>query len=95
MTNKEALEIVTSYIPKDEPMNARDRKAFAMAIKALEQKPKTVKGEWISEIVDAEDWKGTKIRCYQPTSCSVCHKPCAIEYPFCPRCGAKMEADNG
>ncbi len=42
MTNEEVIEILESYMPKDEPMNARDRDAFRLAIlsmKVLDKKP--------------------------------------------------------
>lgn len=39
MTSEEASRTIESYMPKDEPMNAKDREAFFMAIKALKQEP--------------------------------------------------------
>ena len=39
MTNEEAIREIESYMPKDEPMNAKDREAFFMAIAALRAKP--------------------------------------------------------
>ena len=39
MTREEAIRIIESYIPKDEPMNAKDREAFFMAIKSVKQEP--------------------------------------------------------
>ena len=48
-------------------------------------------GEWISELVKKCDWKGNKQSYYQPISCSLCHEPQAIKYPYCPACGARMD----
>ena len=40
MTKEErAIKILYSYLPKDEPMNVKDREAFFVAIEALKQKP--------------------------------------------------------
>ena len=36
---EEMIKIIKSYMPKDEPMNEKDRQAFEMAIKALEKEP--------------------------------------------------------
>ena len=47
-------------------------------------------GEWISEKVDGEDWKGCKRQYYQPISCSKCHSPNHYKSAYCPNCGAKM-----
>ena len=53
--------------------------ALDLAIKALEQQPKT--GRWI--------WKSGKMIDY--CSCSVCKKgQWEIEWNYCPNCGAKM-----
>ncbi len=43
MTSEEIIEILESYMPKDEPMNAKDRDAFRLAIlsiKVLNMKPR-------------------------------------------------------
>lgn len=42
MTNKEAVKILISYLPKDEPYNTEDREAFFMAVRLLEQEPKII-----------------------------------------------------
>lgn len=91
MTNEEAIEIL-----KNEFSECRDtisvyaekrKKAFDMAINALEQKPKI--GYWIEEDV----FDGELV--YR---CSECGEPFWLEsgtpkdneYNFCPKCGAKM-----
>lgn len=50
------------------------------------------RGEWISELVEKEDWKGRKRQYFNPCSCSICHEPSPIHsnYNYCPHCGAKM-----
>lgn len=58
----------------------------ANLLESLEQEP----GQWISEKVDGEDWKGCKRQYYQPISCSKCHSPNHYKSPYCPHCGAKM-----
>ena len=80
MTREEALEVMKAY--KD----AVKIEAFDVAIKALEEPS----GEWISELVDGEDWKGCKRQYYQPISCSKCHSPSFYKSTYCPNCGAKM-----
>jgi len=53
-------------------------------------------GEWISEIIKAQDWKGRARDYYQPHSCSICHKPdpCQGVSNYCPNCGAKMDGNE-
>ena len=55
--------------------------ALDMAIKALEQEPKT--GHWIEEFVDTEG----EVR----FTCSCCGKYQLFGTDFCYNCGAKME----
>ena len=69
---------------------------FDMAIKALEQEPKT--GHWIET---HDDW-GNGIITDRKYKCSVCHgkhidpemgewhEVFDYKYPFCPNCGVKM-----
>ena len=52
--------------------------------------PKVKIGEWVSEKVDGEDWKGCKRQYYQPISCSKCHSPNHYKSIYCPNCGARM-----
>ena len=64
-----------------------------MAIKALEQEPKT--GHWIYQGVDI----GSNDEAYPCYECSNCNEisyilPEEIDYNFCPYCGAKMESDE-
>ena len=64
------------YMPKEWliPMN----NALDMAIKDLEQKPKT--GHWIDrDVYDADRWK-----------CSECGRTEPYKENYCPKCGAKM-----
>jgi len=70
--------------------------AYSMAIKALEQEPKT--GHWIER---HDDW-GNGIITDRKYKCSICHgkhidpetgewhEVFDYKYPFCPNCGAKM-----
>ncbi len=53
-------------------------------------KPYLDYGQWISEKVDGEDWKGCKKQFYQPISCSKCHSPSYYKSNYCPNCGIKM-----
>lgn len=53
-------------------------------------KPYLEHGEWISEKVDKEDWKGYKRQYYQPISCSKCHSPNYYKSTYCPNCGRRM-----
>lgn len=56
-------------------------------------KPYPEYGEWVSEKVDGEDWKGCKRQYYQPISCSKCHSPNHYKSIYCPNCGAKMQEE--
>ena len=93
MTSAEAVNRLKSDIYEyadfqDNPNEDEFWEAFDMAIKALEQEPKT--GHWIysravntGEIVFSE--------------CSVCgngESGCALRMNYCPNCGAKMEAEE-
>lgn len=84
MTREDAIDIIKSECYVFNPLNF-DRStmintALDIAIKALEQEPKT--GHWIVEV-----WNNKEHR-----TCSVCqilvdYEPC---YHYCPYCGAKM-----
>ena len=69
------------------PLDSEYIEAYEMAIKALEQEPKT--GHWI----ECDGWDGDVY--YE---CSVCSEPFVLIdgtptdnlYNYCPNCGAKM-----
>lgn len=112
MTNEEAIKIIRNEylcVDKDCDIEKSCRKcpyamptkepileAYNMAIKALEQEPKT--GHWIER---HDDW-GNGIITDRRYKCSVCHgkhidtetgewhEVFDYKYPFCPNCGAKM-----
>lgn len=84
MTNAELIEL----LKKEDPNKETDLKITC----GMTELVPLVRGKWVSEIVEAEDWKGSKRKYFQSTSCSVCHKPSAMEFDYCPHCGAKMES---
>lgn len=96
MTKKDAIDIIKSECYVFNPLNF-DRStmvntALDMAVKALEQEPKT--GHWITKI--KSDLRGDM----WPTNpkCSECggepyYSNTIYNYKFCPYCGAKM-AEN-
>lgn len=75
----------------------QDFEAFDMAIKALEQEPKT--GHWI--FAGEENEEETKSGNFRYVCSECCHSDVhakTTEVPYCWYCGAKMaetEADNG
>ena len=71
------------YMPKEWliPMN----NALDMAIKELEQEPRT--GHWI--YIGNSGVNGLKI-----CKCSNCKKKTYGSHKFCPNCGAKMEGEE-
>lgn len=86
ITNKEAIEIITRN--KDGLKKAEEAglliiepclyEAFEVAIKALEQEPRT--GKWIEHFDESGKW-------YE---CDQCHTDWGGAVNFCPNCGAKM-----
>ena len=92
MTKDEAVfwlkQIKEQYIKGgDEEFDCCRKEAIDMAIEALDEEY----GEWISEMVEGEDWKGCKRHYYQPISCSKCHSPNHCKSIYCPKCGRKMK----
>lgn len=81
MSREEAIEVIKSECYVFNPLNfdrsTRINTALDMAVKALEQEPKT--GHWIfDEILDRNYY------------CSEC-KSMGVDYwDYCPYCGAKM-----
>lgn len=86
MTREEAIEILQGAIKKPNTKDGYLGQAIDMAIKALEQEPKT--GHWIEQI-DHEENCRTLI-------CSNCDRPALHDgdsiwkHKFCPHCGARM-----
>ena len=84
MTREEAKRVLEFDL--DHKHNNESKEALRMAIKALEQEPKT--GHWIEQI-DHEENCRTLI-------CSNCDRPALHDedsiwkHKFCPHCGAKM-----
>ncbi len=85
MTREEAINFLKGYLD-EEVYTEKCRNAHEMAIKALEQEPKT--GHWIGE---PNNW----------LRCSECgkHYPHTSIYKiqgsnYCPNCGAKMESEG-
>jgi len=83
MTREEAIkELSVTYLGDSE----RIIEAKKLAIKSLEQEPKT--GHWIYD--RARDWDG---ECKY--ECSECGRGSDVDYAFCQYCGAKMESGEG
>lgn len=93
MTREKAIEVIKAYRDKLTHSVSNqldgDIEAFDMAIKALEQEPKT--GHWIAQDIH---------NCHTDFRCSECGyihsfmhlygKPTA-DYTYCPNCGAEMK----
>lgn len=91
MTREEAISILKSFkITGD-----RNHEAFDMAIKALEQEPKTKTGHWIladeqnKEDVENDNYRFICSEC----QCSDIHAK-GTKVPYCWKCGAKMEVEE-
>ena len=84
------LNVEASYIEEDVGNGKEILEAYDMAIKALEQQPKT--GRWI-EVTDKTDRLGNGIWYHK---CSICENEDSGwgEYKYCPNCGAKMEVET-
>ena len=93
MTREEAIDLLDNLIGMIEDNHNSDYDtAFKMAIKALEQEPKT--GHWI-----LNDYQGVQAVGYLTYHCSECGREISSkyhgkisllkEYPYC-HCGAKM-----
>ena len=86
MNREEAISIMNVIVHMLEPQYDTDRieDAVDMAIKALEQEPKT--GYWMHWISHYEE--DEKVGWYE---CDRCHTERAFKTKFCPDCGAKMQ----
>lgn len=83
MTNEQAIEVLNMV----EAHGSLVIQAKEMAIKALEQEPKT--GTWRKDIDNSRRWD--RVRFY----CSECGNWQTYgETGFCPNCGAKMESEG-
>ena len=91
MIREEVIEVIKAY--KDKLNNSAsnqldgDIEAFDMAIKALEQKPKT--GHWIEKDDNLYECSECGQYIYSETEHDL------LEFhAFCGRCGAKMESEE-
>lgn len=83
MTREEAVKILKGAIKKPNTKDGYLGQALDMAIKALEQQPKT--GHWIDvEILDSALWH----------ECSECGETEFYATDYCPNCGARMEVEK-
>ena len=94
MTNEKAREVLQEQIDRyGEEYDAEEGiEALEMAIKALEQQPKT--GHWIEEeVFDGE----VAYKCSKCGGLFVLENgnPKENEYNFCPKCGARMVESEG
>ena len=93
MTREEAIKILKTerYCQEDTPILKQVRKAYDMAIEALQAEP-VKHGKW------TVDEKHTEEIYTNPVYCSVCGKDVVIDYgeyaPYCPNCGAKMDGER-
>lgn len=88
MTNEEAREIIKQF--RDRQGNSIDDiEALDLAIKALEQQPKT--GHWLDKKTTIKGGHGLA---YGRYGCSVCKKKQPSKTDFCPCCGADMRGEN-
>lgn len=89
MTREEAISIMNVIVHMLEPQYDTDRieDAVEMAIKALEQEPKT--GHWILEIEDWNKWTCSECGFRERTDIHV-----TLGYHYCPNCGAKIEREK-
>ena len=97
MTNDEAIDIFRHlYLHKKlEIPSVTLKQALYMAIKALEQEPKT--GHWI--IYDNEYFTTGRLAplTHSIRECSECHIKIADfcgKMEYCPNCGARMESED-
>lgn len=89
MTREQAIKLLTQYIDYDAetPDYYKMEEACKVAIKALEQEPKT--GHWIKGYTfpDGEYWK-----------CDKCNELIKVKYPmnYCNNCGSdNREVEDG
>ena len=87
MNNKQAITIISNIDKAYRNFTADEYKALEMAIKALEQEPKT--GHWITEDMFDGDVA------YRCSECNElfwieCGTPKDNEYNFCPKCGKRL-----
>lgn len=89
MTREEVISTLEVWIERDEAMEYADRaeniEIYKMAIKALEQQPKT--GRWLDKKTTIKGGHGLA---YGRYGCSVCKKKQPSKTDFCPNCGADM-----
>lgn len=89
MTREEVISTLKVWIERDKAMEYADRaeniEIYKMAIKALEQQPKT--GRWLDKKTTIKGGHGLA---YGRYGCSVCKKKQPSKTDFCPNCGADM-----
>lgn len=87
MTREDAISILNVIVHMLEPKYDTDRveDAVDMAIKALEQEPKT--GHWILDETD------NSITCNKCGCLMWANDICHGDAHYCPNCGARMESE--
>jgi len=83
MTREKAIEILKGAIKKPNTKDGYLGQALDMAIKSLEQEPKT--GHW--KRISIDKYVQHAMAYYK---CSVCDKDIIGTHNYCPNCGAKM-----
>lgn len=93
MTREEVISTLKVWIERDKAMEYADRaeniEIYKMAIKALEQQPKT--GRWLDKKTTIKGGHGLA---YGRYGCSVCKKKQPSKTDFCPNCGADMRINE-
>ena len=87
MTREEAIRVIEIIDIRYMTLDAEERQALGMAIKALEQEPKT--GHWIELQYPITD----SVSSYR-NKCSECGEIVEWTSNYCPNCGAKMEEEE-
>lgn len=101
MTNKEAIDILKHDISADKQgivycHDALGIDALDMAIKALEQEPKTGHWEYVQYDYNPRlgNWHCSECRCVVIECVDKNEKGGIPLYKYCPQCGAKMEGQD-
>ena len=90
---EEAIDLLDNLIGMVEDNHNSDYdKAFKMAIKSLEQEPKTGHWEWVQYDYNPKlgNWHCSECRCVVVECVNKNEKGGIPIYKYCPQCGAKM-----